>query len=154
MKLFVTRSRFVCACPRRKIGVHFSAKRAKEKDQRRGWRSWRKRSVPTIPVSRTRSTTWSSCTPNKVNIGPDPAGNRLKLGQYRHRRIVGVDAFRAHDVDPDGLNSGIECYHECAPSEKVVAFRRGLDVEAPRQSAEGGKLLCSTWGWPAISMRR
>jgi hypothetical protein len=25
--------------------------------------------------------------------------------------------------------------------EKVVAFRRGLDVEAPRQSAEGGKSL-------------
>ena len=28
-----------------------------------------------------------------------------------------------------------------ALSEKVVAFRRGLDVEAPRQSAEGGKPL-------------
>jgi tetratricopeptide (TPR) repeat protein len=41
-----------------------------------------------------------------------------------------------------------------ALSEKVAAFRRGLDVEALRQSAEGGKPVLFDLGWPMISMSR
>lgn len=35
-----------------------------------------------------------------------------------------MDAFRAHDVDPDGLNNGIECDHPGADS-----IRQGRDVD-------------------------
>jgi hypothetical protein len=46
-----------------------------------------------------------------ANIGPDPAGDSLQFGQYGHRRVIGVDTFRAHDMGPDRLNNWIERHH-------------------------------------------
>src|ERR1700733_11971910 len=40
----------------------------------------------------------SAKRPVVANIGPDPAGDGLQFRQHRHRRIVSVDAFRAHDM--------------------------------------------------------
>ena len=43
-----------------------------------------------------------------ANIGPDSAGHSLQFREYAHRRVIGVDAFRAHDMDPDRLNNWVE----------------------------------------------
>jgi hypothetical protein len=46
-----------------------------------------------------------------ANIGPDPAGDSLQFCEHGHRRVVGVDAFRGHDVGPDRLNNWGKRHH-------------------------------------------
>src|SRR4029077_3253296 len=60
-----------------------------------------------------------------ADIGPDPAGDRLKLGQHGHRRVIGVDAFRAHDMGPDGLNKRLKPFHAGADP---IRQRRDIDL--------------------------
>ena len=59
-----------------------------------------------------------------ANIGPDPAGNRLKLGKHRHRRIVIVDAFGPHNMGLDRFNNGIERHPAGADP-----IRQGRDID-------------------------
>src|SRR5712664_3454896 len=46
-----------------------------------------------------------------ADIGPDPAGDSLQFREYGHRRVIGVDAFRAHDMGPYRLNNWLERHH-------------------------------------------
>ena len=49
---------------------------------------------------RVRSAEW----PVVANVGPQPADDRLALGQNRHRRVVAVNARRVQNVAPDQLD--------------------------------------------------
>jgi hypothetical protein len=44
-------------------------------------------------------------------IGPDPTEDSLQFCQHRHRRIVGVDAFRPHDMGTNRLNNRVERHY-------------------------------------------
>jgi hypothetical protein len=57
-------------------------------------------------MERCRRWVFAAKRPVIANIGPDPAGDSLQFRQYEHRRVIGVDAFRAHDMGPDRLNNG------------------------------------------------
>jgi len=61
-----------------------------------------------------------------ANVGPDPAGDGLQFREHGHRRVVGVDAFRAHDMGPDGLNNWVERHHAGADP---IRQRRDIDLD-------------------------
>ena len=59
-----------------------------------------------------------------ANIGPYPAGDSLQLRQHGHRRVIGMDAFRAHDMSADSLNNWGERHH-AGPDP----IRQGRDID-------------------------
>ena len=62
-------------------------------------------------MERGRRRGFAAKRPIIANIGPDPAGDSLQFREHGHRRVVGVDAFRAQDVGPDRLNNRLERHH-------------------------------------------
>src|SRR6267378_6992297 len=56
-------------------------------------------------MERCRRWVFAAKRPVIADIGPDPAGDSLQFREYGHRRVVGVDAFRAHDMGTDRLNN-------------------------------------------------
>ncbi len=62
-----------------------------------------------------------------ANIRPDPADHGLHFRQHRDRGVVGMDAFRAHDMGPDGLNKRLKRHHAGADP---IRQRRDIDLDA------------------------
>ncbi len=62
-------------------------------------------------MERCRRWVFAAKRPVIADIGPDPAGDSLQFREYGHRRVIGVDAFRAHDMSSDRLNNWLERHH-------------------------------------------
>src|SRR5882724_4107603 len=57
----------------------------------------------------------------------DTAGDSLQFREYGHRRVIGVDAFRAHDMGPYRLNNWVERHHAGADP---IRQRRDIDLDS------------------------
>jgi hypothetical protein len=82
-------------------------------------------------MERCRRWVFAAKRPVIANIGPDPAGDSLKFREYGHRRVVGVDAFRAHDIGLDRHNNWVERHHAPAqcPVWQSSAFKHVEDQD-------------------------
>src|SRR5712664_2914840 len=75
-------------------------------------------------MERCRWWVFAAKRPIIADIGPDPAGDSLQFREYGHRRVIGVDAFRAHDMGSYRLNNWVERHHAGADP-----IRQGRDID-------------------------
>jgi hypothetical protein len=73
-------------------------------------------------------------------IGPQSARARLALGQNRHRRVIGMDAFSCKNVyldsiyqRPQGHSRGADPVRECGDIERNALMGVGRALPGERQ---------------------
>src|ERR1035437_1070458 len=77
-------------------------------------------------MERRRRRIFAAKRPVIANIEADPAGDSLQFREYGHRRVIGVDAFRAQHRGPVRLNNGVEPHH---PGADPIRQCRDIDLD-------------------------